>query len=305
MTTAYVFPGQGSQAPGMGAAFYETWPATRERFDQLDDSAALDLYDLCFQADQETLQTTANTQPAVYAIGVATYAGAVSRIGPPDYVAGHSLGHLTAATAGDALIPEDGIELVTRRGELMEDAAQRDGPGTMVAVLLADPADVERICGEYENVSVAGFNTPRQTVISGTTDAISAARAAIEAETRARFTELDVGAAFHSPVMASASSPFGELVDHIPFQNASIPICSDVTTEIYTDPAVARRDLTAQLTAPIDWVGVIDTLSERGVETFVEFPPAGTLVELIEKIAPETETIALKSPDIIEDVHHE
>lgn len=299
MMTAYVFPGQGSQAPRMGKAFYDAWPATCEQFDTLSDATDLSLHRLCFEADANTLRTTANTQPAVYATGVSTYAGVTDRRGEPDFVAGHSLGHLTAATAAGVITPSEGIGLVRRRGELMQQAAERHGPGTMVAVLLADPSEVEAACENYTDVSVAGFNGPRQTVISGAESAVERVRSELSAETRARFSELDVGAAFHSPIMETAVTPFEEALDDVSFDTASIPVCSDVSSDVYTDPAVARRDLSDQLTAPIDWVGVVEALTDRGIDRFVEFPPSGTLVSLTEKIAPDVETLALESPDTL------
>lgn len=303
MTTAYVFPGQGSQTPGMGQEFYRDWERTRRQFDDLDDAIDLDLASLCFEEDADRLRQTANTQPAVFATGVAVAAGAAERLPEPDYVAGHSLGHFTAATAAAALSPSAGIELVYQRGQLMHEAARRDGPGTMVAVLLADPDVVADVCADYEDVSVGGFNAPRQTVVSGAETGVNQVQSDLEARTRARFVELDVGAAFHSPVMETAEAPFREVLAETPFQEASVPVCSDVTGEVYTEPAVARRDLATQITSPIDWVSVIETLAERGVDRYIEFPPAGTLVDLIEKTAPDADAIPLETPSDIESIN--
>ena len=302
MSTAYVFPGQGSQFPGMGRSFYDNLEATRRRFDELDAAVDVDLYDLCFEGDTETLRRTSNTQPAVFATGVATYAGVRERLGPPDYVAGHSLGHITAAAAAGALTDDAGIELVRRRGELLEAAARADGPGTMVSVLLADPEAVVEACEQYPDASVAGFNGPRHTVVSGRRDAVAGVRADLDDRGRTRFVGLDVGAAFHSPVMESATEPFADVLEATPFRPAALPICSDVTGEIYTDPAVARRHLAAQLTAPIDWVSVIERFADRGVTQYVEFPPAGTLSELIDRIVPDAEIVTLERPADIAEV---
>lgn len=302
MTTAYVFPGQGSQFPGMGRAFYESWETTRRRFDALDAAIDTDLHDLCFDGDSGALRRTANTQPAVFAVGVATHAGVRERVGPPDYVAGHSLGHVTAAAAADALAGEAGIELVRRRGELMQEAAQAEGPGTMVSVLLADPETVVEVCEQYPNASVAGFNGPRHTVVSGRSEAVARVRADLGDRTRARFVDLEVSAAFHSPVMDAATAPFADVLEATPFRPATIPICSDVTGAVYTDPAVARRDLATQLTAPIDWVRAVERLADGGVTRYVEFPPAGTLSDLIDRIAPDAETVRLEGPGDIEEV---
>jgi [acyl-carrier-protein] S-malonyltransferase len=302
MSTAYVFPGQGSQFPGMGRAFYEGWETTRKRFDTLDAAIDTDLHDLCFGEGSEALRRTANTQPAVFAVGAATHAGVCERICPPDYVAGHSLGHITAAAAAGALSDDAGIELVRRRGELMQAAARANGPGTMVSVLLADPETVAEVCDQYAAASVAGFNGPRHTVVSGRSEAVADVRADLDDRTRARFVDLDVSAAFHSPVMEPAAGPFADTLEATPFRPATIPICSDVTGEIYTDPEVARRDLATQLTAPIDWVGVVERLAELGVTRYVAFPPAGTLSELIDRITPDAKIVRLEGPADIEEV---
>lgn len=296
VNTAYVFPGQGSQRPGMGRAFYGNWEATRERFDELDAAVDTDLQGLCFDRDSEALRRTANAQPAVFATGVATYAGVRERVGSPDYVAGHSLGHITAAVAADALEAEAGIELVRRRGELLQEAVRANGPGTMVSVLCVDPETVVEVCKGDAAASVAGFNGPRNTVVSGEREAVTRIRAELDDRTRARFVELDVGGGFHSPVMEPATDPFADVLEATPFRPAATPICSDITGEVYTDPAVARRHLATQLTSPVDWVCAVERLADRGVERFVEFPPAGTLAELIGRIAPDAETVTLERP---------
>lgn len=296
MSTAYLFPGQGSQTPGMGRAFYEAWPATRARFDALDGGSDLDLAALCFEADAGTLRATANAQPATFATGIAAYAGAVERIGPPDYVAGHSLGALTAAAAAGMLAPDAASDLVRRRGELMARAARANGPGTMVAVVGADSETVAEACAAREGAAVAAYNAPRQIAVSGRREAVAAVRSAIDERTRARFVDLDVGAAFHSPVMRAAEGPFADAVDGAPFRTATVPVCSDVSGEVYRDPSVARRDLAAALTSPVDWVGAVEALADRGVDRYVEFPPAGTLVDLVGRIDSGAEALALAAP---------
>jgi len=295
--TALLFPGQGSQTVGMGRAFYDDWPETRAAFDRLDDTLEIDLPGLCFDGTAEAIQRPSNTQPLLLATGIAVYEGVTARFNvEPAAVAGHSLGHFTALAAAGAIEPATTAELTHRRGVCMERAAAADGPGTMVAVLLADPDVVAEACAAREDVGVALYNAPKQTVISGTTDGVAAVRERLEERTTARFRELEVGAAFHSPVMALAVDCVETAMADVELCEAELPVVSDVTGECYTDPAVARRDLTAQITSPVDWVAVIETLRAQGIDRFVAFPPAGVLAGLVERIAPEAECWALETP---------
>lgn len=297
MTTAFVFPGQGSQRPGMGEAFYDAWPEAREAFDSLDERSELPLAELCFGDDADRLRRTEYTQPAVYAVGIAVARAAVERYHlAPDLVAGHSLGHFTAAGHAGLYDPADGLELVTERGAAMERAGQTDGPGRMVAVLLADPSTVRGACEAVEGASVAAYNTARQTVVSGHDSAVAEVEERIEERTRARFTELDVGAAFHSPVMERAVEPVGDTVAATHMREADVPIVSDVTGRAYTDPGQAREDLRAQVHSPVDWVGVVETLRERGVDRVVEVPPAGTLSRFVDRTYGDATVVSLETP---------
>lgn len=297
--TALVFPGQGSQQPGMGTAFHEAWPETRTLFTDLDDAlpAEVDLHDLCFEADAETLRATERTQPAVFAIGLATYRGLQERTDiEPVAVAGHSLGHLTALAASGVIDPVGGVQLVHNRGQIMAQVAHDKPEGVMCAVLLADPDTVADRCADHAAVSVAAFNAPRETVISGTAAAVDAVREDLDQVTRARFRELDTDTAFHSPLMEPARDAFGSVLKTADFTEGEIPVASDISQPVYTKPAVARTELTAQVTAPIDWVGTIRMLRDRGVTQYVELPPAGTLGRLIERIDADATIITLDEP---------
>ncbi|MFD1563785.1 ACP S-malonyltransferase [Haloarchaeobius amylolyticus] len=295
--TAFLFPGQGSQTVGMGRAFYDDWPETRAVFDRLDDALEIDLPGLCFDGTADVIQRPSNTQPLLLATGIAIYEGVTARFDvDPAAVAGHSLGHFTALAAADAMDPATTAALTYRRGKCMERAAAADGPGTMVAVLLADPDEVAEACSTRDDVGVALYNAPKQTVISGTAEGVADVQERLEERTSARFRELDVGAAFHSPVMESAVDCVETAMAEVTLREAELPVVSDVTGERYTDPAVARRDLTTQITSPVDWVRVVETLREQGIERFVAFPPAGVLAGLVERIAPEAECWALETP---------
>lgn len=281
----------------MGEAFYRAWSTTRNRLDALSAALGEDLAALCFEGDAKELRVTRNTQPALFGLGVAVYEGLVARHGlNPEYVAGHSLGHFTALAAVGALDSEDGVSLVRKRGELLTAAAREEGPGTMLAVLLADPDEVAAVCADRENVGIGLYNGPRQTVISGTQEGVEAARDRIAERTRARFRELDVAAAFHSPVMESATAAVDRAMAEVDIEPAEIPVVSDVSCSVYTDPAVARRDLSEQITAPVDWHGVVERLQEAGVDRYVVIPPADELAGLIERACPDAEVVAIKAP---------
>lgn len=302
MTTAFLFPGQGSQEPAMARAFYEAWPATRAALERLDAAAggSRDLFELCCaeDADPARLGRTEHTQPAVYATGVAAAAGLRAETDcEPALVAGHSLGHLTAGAAAGLFEPADGLALAEARGEAMARAAERDGPGRMVAVLIADPEAVAGACEEVAGASVAGFNAPQQTVVSGSAEAVARATDRVAAAaTRSRFVDLDVGAAFHSPVMASAADPVRSALGATPMDRPSVPVVSDVSGTAYREPATAREELAAQIRSPIDWRGVVETLRSRGVDRYVEIPPAGTLAGFVREFDPDATVVALDGP---------
>ncbi|GAA0682252.1 ACP S-malonyltransferase [Natronoarchaeum mannanilyticum] len=295
--TAFIFPGQGSQRPGMGKTFYEAWPEVRTAFDSLDGALDSDLHELCFRGGTEELTQPRNAQPALLAAGYATYAGITSRFTvEPTFVAGHSLGHFTAITAAGMTSPTSVVDVVRRRGKCMERAEREAGPGTMLAVLLADPETVTDVCRDRDDVSVALYNGPKQTVISGSTGGVEEVRATLSNATTARFRELQVGSAFHSPIMEPAVGPLERVFEDIPLAEATIPIASDVSGRVYTDPAIARRDLTDQITSSVDWIGAIEELRRRGVTRYVEFPPAGILTALVERIHPDAECYTLETP---------
>lgn len=300
MTTAFVFPGQGSQTPGMGRAFYEAWPEMRSAFDRLDDATATDLAALCFGDDADRLRRTHNTQPAVYAVSVAVASAVVERTGvDPAFVAGHSLGHYAAAAHAGLFDAVDGLRLVTARGEAMARAAEThpDGPGGMTAVLAAAPETVTAVCDSVDGAAVAAYNTDRATVLSGSVDATATVRDRVAEREPARFRELDVGAAFHSPVMDAAVDPVASALRETPTATASVPVVSDVSARPYRDAETAESELVEQVRAPVDWRGAVGTLVDAGVDRYVEMPPAGTLSGFCSRLAPDAEVVSLASPD--------
>lgn len=298
--TAFVFPGQGSQTPGMVTDFYEAWPRVASTVDDFDDG----LTELLLEADAERLRDPAHTQQAVLATSVAVERAVRERAGiEPTVTAGHSLGHISAATVAGAIPFADAVSLVSERGRLMADAEETAGPGTMVAVSLAPADAVADAVAKFETVSVAGYNSPKQTVISGPSDAVADATAAIEDRfDRVRTTELDVGSAFHSTVMGPAVEPFETVLSETSLEAPSTPIVSDVTGERYRDAETLRSHLGRQLTSPIRWTDVVETLVAQGVDRVIEFPPAGTLTTLTERTTRDLDVVALDDPATLEEV---
>lgn len=276
----------------MGEAFYEVWPDVRAHMEQLSATIDRDLAHLCFEASAETVTETENAQPALYGIGTAVYAGLIDRGLPePVHVTGHSLGHYGAITSAGMMTPTDGISVVKRRGEAIASAAN-ERSGTMVALLFVDTADIEGACQAREDVTVALYNGPEQTVISGSQTGIDA----VVDQVGGRAHPIDVSAPFHSAAMAPAQAAVEEALDSVSMQEATVPVVSDVSGTPYTDPVTARAELTEQVTAPIDWVGTIETLKARGVSEYVVVPPAETVADLIERNDPEATVHALATP---------
>lgn len=301
--TAFVFPGQGSQRPDMGRPFHAAWPETRRAVAELDAALGgdLDLRAACFGGEPGNagaVRGTARVQPAVFAVGLATARGLRERTGiEPAAVAGHSLGHLTALAESGVFDPVTGIELARDRGRVTAEVAREGPEGAMLAVLLADSDTVAGACADHPRVSVAARNAPRETVISGPATDVAAVRDHLDQTTRARFRELDTETAFHSPLLKPARDAFGPILGAADLSAGEIPVVSDVSDVVYTAPAVARRELRSQLTATVDWIGAVGRLRGRGIERFVELPPAGTLGPLIERIDGDATVLSLESPE--------
>lgn len=297
--TAFVFPGQGGQRPGMVEPFYDAWPEVRSRLDRLADD---ELESLLFEVDASTLGETVNTQQAVFATSFVVAEAFEERTGvTPDVVAGHSFGHISAATETGILDPEQALSFVRERGRVMAEAESKAGPGAMCAVLLADPETVEEVVADFDGVAVASYNCPRQTVVSGRAENVVAATDRIaETASRSRVIELDVGGAFHSPVMGPATDPFEEYLADASLADPDVPVVSDVTGEAYERGEVAREQFVEQLTSPVRWVRVVETLRERGVERVVVLPPAEELATLVKRTTDELDVVALDAPDAAE-----
>ncbi len=266
---AFLFPGQGSQLTGMGAALYDSVHSIRYLFDQADDILGYGLKDLMFHGAEEELKRTEITQPAVFVYSYATYQS--KEYGLPDAVAGHSLGEITALVASKALDFTSGLRLVDARAKAMQAACEITS-STMAAVLGLDDDSIREICNATPGIVVAAnFNCPGQVVISGETAAVEAAAEACKRAGAKRAIMLAVGGAFHSPLMTPARDMFGEALEKTTFHTPLCPVYQNVDGQPSTDPDEIRSKLLHQLTSSVQWTLTIETMQENNIREFVEF----------------------------------
>ncbi len=290
---AYVFPGQGSQSEGMGKELYDSSAEARELFEQANDILGWRITDVMFGGTKEDLTQTKVTQPAVFLESIvrAKIAGADFQ---PSAVAGHSLGEFTALAAAGALPFEAALRLVSQRAFAMQKACEL-ADGTMAAVLGMEDADVERVVNSIENevVVAANYNSPGQLVISGSRAGIEIAVARLTEAGAKRVLVLPVGGAFHSPLMQPAQDELERAILATHFNTPICPVYQNVHGMPVTDPADIRRNLVAQLTAPVRWSQTVENMVTNGITEFVEVGAGAVLRGLIKKINREAATSQL------------
>ena len=280
---AYMFPGQGSQLPGMAKELYETDQKARELFDRADEILGFKITEIMFNGTAEELKQTKVTQPAIFLHSVIL--AMCSPDFKPDMVAGHSLGEFSALTAAGALDFEDGLRLVAIRARAMQKACEAN-PGTMAAILALPTEKVEAICEETEGVVVpANYNCEGQIVISGSVEAVSAASEKMKAAGARRALILPVGGAFHSPLMQQAADELAAGIESVTFKTPVCSVYQNVTALPTTDPAEIKKNLLAQLTAPVKWTQTVENMVADGADNFVESGPGKVLQGLVSKIA--------------------
>jgi len=285
---AYVFPGQGSQFAGMGNDLYNNDPAAKTLFEQANDILGFRITDLMFAGTDEDLKQTRVTQPAIFLHSVVRLR--MLHNFHPDMVAGHSLGEFSALVANGTLSFEDGLNLVYQRAIAMQQACEIQ-PSTMAAVLALEDNKVEEICAGINGVVVpANYNCPGQLVISGSLDAVNEACEALKAAGARRALVLPVGGAFHSPLMEPAREKLAKAIENTPFGEPSCPVYQNVTASAVTDKESIRKNLVAQLTAPVRWTQSVQAMWADGATLFTEMGPGKVLQGLVKKIAPEAET---------------
>lgn len=283
---AYVFPGQGSQFPGMGKDLFDQSEIAKEMFQVSDEILGFELSTILIEGSKEDLQQTRVTQPAIFLHSVIT-AKVIGNDFKPDAVAGHSLGEFSALTAAGAIDFESGLKLVFQRAKAMQKACNLS-EGRMAAVLGLEDNIVEEICQQTSGVVVAAnYNCPGQLVISGSKDAIESACKNLELVGAKRALILPVSGAFHSPLMEPARTELANAIDSTNFSAPFCPIYQNTTAMSVEDPIEIKKNLIAQLTSPVMWTQTINAMVESGITDFFEVGPGKVLQGLIRKIAPE------------------
>ena len=280
---AFVFPGQGAQFSGMGKDLYESSNAARARFEEANDVLGFDISSIMFEGTDEALKQTAVTQPAIFLHSV-ILAECLGDAFNPDMVAGHSLGEISALVAAGSLNFADGLRLVSARANAMQKACEVQ-PSTMAAVLGLENDVVERVCEETQGVVVAAnYNCPGQLVISGEVPAVEAACQAMSEAGARRALMLPVGGAFHSPLMEPARAELAAAIEDADFQAPRCPIYQNVSAEPTIDPGLIRKQLVAQLTAPVRWTQTMEAMIADGAKEVTEVGPGKVLQGLFKKV---------------------
>jgi [acyl-carrier-protein] S-malonyltransferase len=285
MSTAYIFPGQGSQYIGMGKDLCEQFPEAKKYFDEADAALGFSLSKICFEGPEEELKQTKNTQPAIFLHSVAVW----NLMKPSDeaMVAGHSLGEYSALVAAGAISFTDAIKLVRLRGELMQKAGE-ENPGTMAAIVGLDPqvvSEVTKTASEAGVVQPANFNSPGQIVISGSVAGVRKAMELAKERGAKLVKELVVSGAFHSPLMQSAKDKLKEALDKTVINDAKVPVFANVTASPVQNADEIRRLLFEQVTSPVRWEESVANMAAAGATKFVEVGPGKVLQGLVKRIA--------------------
>lgn len=274
---AYIFPGQGSQFPGMGQELY---PGHKDLMESANDILGFRITDIMFSGTADDLKATRVTQPAIFLHSVVL---AKSQASAPDMVAGHSLGEFSALVAAGALSFEDGLRLVSLRAQAMQECCEMQ-PGAMAAIIGLPDARIEEVCAGIPGVVPANYNSPGQVVISGEEAAVDKACEILKADGAKRALRLPVSGAFHSPLMEPAREKLARAIESTPFQAPRCPVYQNVTAAPTEDPAVIRENCLKQLTSPVKWTQSVINMAADGATEFVELGPGTVLTGLVKRI---------------------
>ena len=284
---AYVFPGQGSQSVGMGKDLFDNFPAARDTFEEADDALEFPLSAMCFEGNEEDLQLTANTQPAILTTSVAAFRSMKGEgFADPAFVAGHSLGEYSALVAAGVLDFADAVRTVRKRGTYMQEAVPL-GIGAMAAILGLDVETIEQGCleaAEGQVCSPANINSPSQVVIAGNSEAVDRACEILKAKGAKRAIKLNVSAPFHCDLMMAAEERLAVDLNDLSYGDFEYPVVHNVDAEPNQEPSNVAERLTRQVSAPVRWLESVRKLRSLGVEKFVEVGPGKVLTGLLRQI---------------------
>ena len=284
---AYIFPGQGSQAVGMGKDLFDNFAAAREVFELADEALGFSLSEMCFAGDEADLQLTANTQPAILTTSVAAYrALGAEGFAKPDFVAGHSLGEYSALVAAGVLDFADAVRTVRNRGTYMQEAVPV-GVGAMAAILGLDVATIEEGCSEAAEGQVcspANINSPSQVVIAGNTEAVDRACEILKNKGAKRAIKLNVSAPFHCALMMPAQERLASDLKALVYAGFVFPIFHNVDAVANSDANAVAAKLTDQVSSPVRWLQSIEAMADAGAEKFIEVGPGKVLTGLVRQI---------------------
>jgi [acyl-carrier-protein] S-malonyltransferase len=295
---AFLFPGQGSQQPGMGLEVLRD-PEIAELADCCGAAAGVDLRRLLTEADEDELRLTTNAQPALVFMGVALARLLERRGVRPRAAAGHSVGEYAALCVASVIEADQAVRLVAERGKAMAEAAP-PGTSSMLAVLGIGPEAVSEALDGVPEVWPANFNTPTQTVIGGTLAGLEAARVRLDQAGARRLVPISVAAAFHTPLMRPAGSVLRRALETADWRAPELPVVANQTAEAYHEAAAIPDSLEQQLSSPVRWADCVHRLGELGCDTFYELGPKKALTGMMRELAPGATSIAISSPEAVE-----
>lgn len=279
MKRAFIFPGQGAQAVGMGKDFYDNFDAAKKLFDEADDALGYSIKKMCFEGSEDDLKLTANTQPAILVVSVIVSEILKSEGVTADIAGGHSLGEYSALVSAGTLKFSDAVVLVHKRGKFMQEAVPV-GEGSMAAIIGLDDATIIKICAEASEVGevqAVNFNCPGQTVIAGKTRGVEVAVEKLKSAGAKKAVILPVSAPFHSTLMAPAAKKLAAELDKVELNDAAFPIAANFTGELETSAADIKNNLISQADNPVKWIACVEAMKNFGAETFIECGPGKTL----------------------------